>query len=265
MLFSRFFYLFAIKYFMGRIFLAVWIPILFLTPLSAFDDEVNPEEIIRKFAQKETEFKKLWEQYTYTQKVEFQVLSPSGAVRERRLMEIEVYFTTDGKRQTRVISDRGELRSVGVSKEDISDAVGLQPFVLTSDQLPEYKIEYKGEERVDELDTYVFEVEPRKIKKDKRYFKGRIWVDKIDFQIVMTRGKAVPDYRDNKFPEFETVREQIDGVHWFPTWTKADDTLSFGDLFNRREVHVRQFITYENYKKFEVGTTIRYGKVPEDE
>jgi len=246
---------------MRRIFLILLIP-AFLAPLWA--DNVDAQQIIQKFAQKETEFRELWEKYTYTQRVEFQVLSRTGAVRERRLMEIEVYFTNDGKRQTRVLSDRGELRSVGVSKEDISDAVGLQPFVLTTEELPQYDIEYDGEEEVDELSTYVFKVEPRKIEKKKRYFQGKIWVDQQDLQIVMSRGKAVPDYRDNKFPEFETRREQIDGNHWFPTWTKAEDVLVFD---NGNDVHVRQFITYENFKKFEVGTSIKYGKVegkPED-
>lgn len=240
---------------MRRFFLILMLP-AFLAPL--FADNVDPQQIIQKFAQKETEFQELWQHYTYTQKVDFQVLSRAGAVRERRMMEIEIYFTTDGKRQTRVLSDRGELHSVGVTKEDISDAVGLQPFVLTTEVLPDYNIRYEGEEDVDELSTYVFSVEPKKIDKKKRYFEGRIWVDQKDLQIVMTKGKAVPDYRNNKFPEFETRREQVDGNHWFPTWTKADDTLVFE---NGNDVHVRQFITYENFKKFEVGATIKYGKV----
>jgi hypothetical protein len=233
--------------------------VLFLVPLRAND--IDPKEIIAQFAQKESEFRELWQQYTYLQKVDFEVLSEFGKVQERQSMEIEVYFTTDGKRETRVLSERGKLRAVRVTREDIQDAVGLQPFVLTSEELPEYDVKYKGEEKVDELDTYVFDVKPRKMRDGRRYFKGRIWVDSLDHQIVMTLGKAVPDYRDNKFPEFETRREQIDGQYWFPTWTKADDILSFGDFYNRREVRVRQFITYENFRKFEVGTSIKYGTV----
>jgi hypothetical protein len=78
---------------------------------------------------------------------------------------------------------------------------------------------------------------------------------------VMTRGKAVPDYANNKFPEFETRREQIDDEYWFPTWTKAEDTLTFGGIYDRYSVHVRQYSTYENFQKFEVGTSIKYGEV----
>ena len=228
---------------------------------AATEERFDPRDIIEKFAQKESEFRDVWGKYTYTQRVEFEVLNDAGDPRERRVMEIEVYFTNDGKRQTRILSDKGELRSVGVTEEDVQDAIGLQPFVLTTEDLPKYEVTYKGQEKVDELNTYVFEVKPKKVRGGDRYFKGKIWVDSIDHQIVMSRGKAVPDYANNKFPEFETRREQIEGNYWFPTWTKAEDNLTFGGIYDRYSVHIRQFITYENFKKFEVGTSIKYGKV----
>ncbi len=222
-------------------------------------EDLPPEEIIRRFSEKESEFREVWKNYTYKQKIVFQVLSGSGRVREQQEMEIEAYFTRDGRRETRVLSNRGRLVSVGLTKEDLSDATALQPFVLTAEELPDYEVSYVGKETVDELDTYVFDVQPTRQKKGQRYFQGRIWVDDLDFQIVMTRGKAVPDYRNNKFPEFETVREQIDGSYWFPTWTKADDVLRFGSvLTGRRDVHVRQLITYSDFRKFEVDTSISY-------
>lgn len=226
----------------------------------ASDTGPAPEEIIRRFAEKESEFSKVWQQYTYTQHIQFQVLDPLGNVREQKEMTVEVYFTTEGERKTRILHDRGQLRSVGVTEEDIQDAVSRQPFVLTTDDLPNYDIEYKGHKQVDELFTYVFDVEPRRIANGKRYFRGRIWVDDVDFQIVKSVGKIVPDYAQNKFPEFETIREQIDGKYWFPTWTKADDVLQFGDFLRGRSVRVREIITYENFKKFEVDTSITYGK-----
>ena len=224
-------------------------------------EDLDPEEIIKRFAAKELEFKEVWEQYTYTQHILFQILSFEGDVQEEQEMSVEVYFTSDGKRKTRTLEERGKLRSLRVSKEDLDDAIYRQPFVLTTEELPNYRIEYRGEKLIDELYTYEFDVEPREIKKGQRYFKGRIWVDNIDFQIVMTRGKVVPDYSDNKFPRFETVREQIDGDYWFPTWTEADDILQFG----QRRVRIRELITYENFKKFEVNTSIKYGPIEEEE
>ena len=224
-------------------------------------EDVDPEEIIKRFAAKELEFKAVWEQYTYTQHILFQILSFEGDVQEEQQMTVEVYFTSDGKRKTRTLEERGQLRSLRVSKEDLDDAIYRQPFVLTTEELPNYRIEYRGEKLIDELYTYEFDVEPRKIEKGQRYFKGRIWVDDIDFQIVMTQGKVVPDYSNNKFPKFETVREQIDGDYWFPTWTEADDILQFG----QRRVRIRELITYENFKKFEVNTSIKYGPIEEEE
>ncbi len=229
------------------------------------ETDLEPEEIIKRFAAKETEFREVWQQYTYTQRILFQVLSASGAVREEQQLWIEVYFTSDGKRETRTIRERGSLRSVRVSPEDIEDAIYRQPFVLTTEELPHYKIKYKGEELVDALDTYVFDVEPRKIEEGQRYFEGRIWVDNLDLQIVMTRGKVVPDYADNKFPKFETIREQIDGDYWFPTWTEADDVLRFGRFPRTREVRIRELITYEDFRKFEVNTSIQYESIEEPE
>jgi hypothetical protein len=226
--------------------------------------ELSPEEIIERFAAKESEFQDVWQQYTYNQKIIFQVLGYSDRVKEQRVMEVEVFFNSQGERETEIVSDRGQLRSVGVTKEDISDAIDLQPIVLTTEELPKYKIKYKGKERVDELGTFTFEVEPRKIERGERYFQGKIWVDDLDFQIVMTRGKIVPDYSENKFPAFETVRQQIDGDYWFPTWTEADDILRFGDRWTGyNEVHVRQQITFENFQKYEVGTSIKFGGVTE--
>ena len=207
--------------------------------------DFSEEEIIKQFTAKEAEFKKVWKEYAYSQNIVFQVLNRSEDVREER----EVW----------VVKDRGYLKSVQVSSEDMDDAIHRQPFVLTSEELDKYKIKYKGKEVVDELDTYVFEVKPLKIGRGSRYFKGLIWVDDLDFQIVMTRGKIVPDYSNNKFPEFETVRQQVNGKYWFPVWTKAEDVLEFGSFTERRKrVHVRVFITYENFKKFEVNTAIRY-------
>ena len=223
----------------------------------------SPEEIIAAFVEKETEFKKLWQQYTYTQNVLIEELGPGNTVRGRRELTIEVYFTNDGQRRTRTVSDRGRLATLRVTPQDIDNAVHLQPFVLTEEDVADYKIEYVGEERVDELDTYVFDLKPRRKRAGKSYFKGRIWVDQVDLQIVMSRGKPVPQSDNNRFPEFETLREQIDGKNWFPTWTEADDYLRFPG--RRNPVHIYQLITYRDFKRFGVSASIRYGEpqVPE--
>ena len=131
--------------------------------------------------------------------------------------------------------------------------------MLTTDEIPEYNITYLGQQKEDELNTYVFDVNPKQIERKKRRFQGRIWVDDHDFQIVKTFGKAVPDFGsgngENLFPKFTTYREQIDGKYWFPTYTIADDVLQFKKA---PPVHIRQIVKYTNYKRFGSKTRIIY-------
>ena len=118
---------------------------------------------------------------------------------------------------------------------------------------------YLGKEQVDELDTYVFDVNPKSIDRDERYFEGKIWVDDQDLQIVKTYGKTVYQItkknRDARFPRFETYRQNIDGKYWFPAYTKADDVLQFPS----GNIRVREIVKYENYKRFEAEVKITVG------
>jgi len=114
---------------------------------------------------------------------------------------------------------------------------------------------------VDEVGTYAFSVKPKKMAQGKRYFEGQIWVDDRDLQIVKTYGKGVGIKKgDEQFPKFETYREQIDGKYWFPTYTHADDTLHF----KNGPVRIRETVKYQDYKRYEGKSTIRYGDVVDD-
>src|SRR5256885_646303 len=149
------------------------------------------------------------------------------------------------------------LQRISLSQQDMDDLEHVQPFVLTTDELPKYDVKYVGREQLDEISTYVFDVGPKKIEKNQRYFQGRIWVDDKDLEIVKSDGKAVPDIvkkgNENFFPRFETFRENIEGHYWFPTYTRADDELRF----STGSVHIRMTVRYANYKRF--GATIKIG------
>jgi hypothetical protein len=134
--------------------------------------------------------------------------------------------------------------------------------VLTTNEIPNYDVRYLGREKVDEIGCYVFSVKPKKMVQGKRYFEGQIWVDDRDLQIVKTYGKGVGLMKrneDQQFPKFETYREQIDGKYWFPTYTRADDTLHFRDS----TVRIRMLVKYQDYKRYEGRSTIKYGDVVE--
>ena len=217
------------------------------------------EQIIQKFGQGEAEFKRERDNYTYTQTFVVQEIDSDGRPGGEYRMTSDILFTPDGKRYEKVMSAPvPTLQRISLSQQDLDDLEHVQPFVLTSEELPKYDIKYVGREQVDEISTYVFDVAPKKIEKNQRYFQGRIWVDDKDLEIVKTDGKAVPDIikknEENIFPRFETFRENIEGHYWFPTYTRADDELKFSS----GAVHIRMSVRYANYKRF--GATIKIGQ-----
>ena len=224
----------------------------------------TPEDIIKRFAAKETEFAKARDQYTYRQDVKVQTVD--GSTVDGEYHEVfDVMFNDKGQRIENVVfAPQSSLSKIFMSQEDFEDIRHRLPFVLTTEDLPEYNILYVGQQKEDELDCYVFDIAPKKIEGKKRYFKGRVWVDNHDFQIVKTYGKTVPDIREkhgnqeNLFPKFTTWRQQIDGQYWFPVYTKADDELHF----KLEDVHIKEIVKYEDYKRFGANSKILYeGKV----
>jgi outer membrane lipoprotein-sorting protein len=222
------------------------------------------DEIIQKFAAKEREFQLARANYTYRQDVRVQELDGRGAVAGEYHEVMDILFDEKMKRvEKTVFAPPSSLKRISMTPEDIEDIRSIQPFVLTTADIPKYSLKYTGRERIDEIGCYVFEVSPKKMEKGQRYFEGKIWVDDQDLQIVKTYGKAVPDIRggkENLFPRFETYREQIDD-YWFPTYTRADDTLNF----STGPVRMRQTIRYQNYKRFTSNVTIIPGGAAGDD
>jgi hypothetical protein len=220
---------------------------------------VPVEQIIQKFAAQEAEFKTERDNFTYTQTFTIQTLDSSRRPDGEYTMTSEIVFTPAGKRFEKLTyAPTPTLERIQLSQQDLDDLEHVQPFVLTTAELSKYNIKYVDHVRLDELTTYVFEVGPKTIEKNQRYFQGRIWVEDKDLQIVKTDGKAVPDVRkkggeENVFPRFETFRENIEGKFWFPTYTRSNDVLHFSG----GDVAIRMVVKYENYKRF--GVTIKIG------
>ena len=216
------------------------------------------EQIVQKFAAREAEFKTERDNFTYTQTFIIQTLDSGGRPDGEYKMTSEVVFTPAGKRYERVVNAPSPtLERITLSQQDLDDLEHVQPFVLTTNELSKYDVKYVDHVRLDELGTYVFEVGPKTLEKNQRYFQGRVWVDDKDFEIVKTDGKAVPDIRkkgqENVFPRFETFRENVEGNYWFPTYTRSNDILHFSS----GDIPIRMTVRYENYKRF--GVTIKIG------
>ncbi len=220
------------------------------------------QDIITKFAAKEAEFARARENYTYRQSYKIQELDPGGAPMGKREIIEDIIFTSDGKRTERVVKAPVEtLRNIQMTPEDEQDVRNVQPFVLTANEVPKYYVRYLGKAMADEIPCYMFAVKPKKMEKGQRYFQGEIWVDDRDLQIVKTYGRGVGIVgKENLFPKFETYREQIDGKYWFPTYTRADDTLFFSNGPQR----IRLIVKYENYKQFKSDVNIQFGEPVEN-
>jgi len=220
---------------------------------------VDVEGIIRAFTQKETEFRKALNEYGFRREAIVQTIAWGGQISGEYMRVSRFVFDDSGNRYEKIIKfPVPTLSEIEISADDLEDFGGVQAFALESSKIGEYNFSYVGKEKIDELDTYVFDVTPKvlsdrarleAIKKAKppvRFFQGRIWVDDQDLQIVKARGKGVPETDKQRFPTFETYREQIDGKYWFPTYTYADDQLSFK---SGQSVHIRMRIKFTDFER----------------
>jgi hypothetical protein len=231
---------------------------------------MTPQQIIEKFAAREEIFRQARNNYVYTQDITVQELDGSTVSGEFRLVQEITYDDKGARIENVTFAPQNSLHQLSLSREDYEDFRYKMAFIMTTSDLPQYNLLYVGQQRQDEIDTYLFDVAPKTFVKGQRYFQGLIWVDNRDFQIVKSCGKTVPDIiankkkknaQENLSPKFVTYREQIDGKYWFPTYIKADDTLHF----QNSDIHMREIIKLTNYKRFGSKTRIIYkGEAKED-
>lgn len=223
---------------------------------------ITPQQIVQRFAEKETQFKRALENYTYRRTVKLDSIGDNGGIDGEYLQVDDIVLSPSGRKQERVVyAPDNTLTRALLSPADFDDIEHRLPFTLTTEDVAQYHVTYVGMERVDQMDTYVFDVTPRRMEKDERYFEGRIWVDAKDFQIVVTNGKSIPDDtrrgREDLSIPFTTYRQQIDGKYWFPVYTRAEGVLHFKNCKAclPSDVRLREIVKYGDYKRF--GTSVR--------
>jgi hypothetical protein len=208
-------------------------------------------ELIQEIVAEETKIKEARAHYVYTQDVLVQTLT--GKAVDGQFHEItSVSYDDKGKRAENVtFAEQSTLRGIVLSPQDMDDIRVFMPWILTTDEMPQYNLTYAGQQHVDDLDTYVLHVEPKKEEKGKRYFQGRVWVDTHDLQVVKLCGKSVPDVVHVKKnqpmdirPMFVSYRQEVDG-HWFPAYTRVDDILHF----QAQAIHMRETVKFTGYQR----------------
>jgi hypothetical protein len=219
---------------------------------SAPPTSISAQQIMEKLGAAETLARDARLHYTFKQDVLIQTRSGKSVTGEFHEVT-NVSYDPKGKREEQVsFAAQPSLRGIQLTREDMDDVRVFMPLMLPGEDLPRYNLTYSGRQHVDDLDTYVFRIAPRKVEKDRRYFEGRIWVDAQDFQIVKVCGKSGPERIQVKkrqspdlHPNFVTYRQQVDGKFWFPAYTRSDDTFHF----KAGPVPVREIIKYTNYKR----------------
>ena len=229
--------------------------VLLAAPARAQDPPANLAKLV---AHRETETETERNEYTYRQGVTHRRTGRSrrGARAVSRDARRDLFAAARPDRADGREAPATALKNLILTEEDFQDIRNIQPLVLTEDRLWNYETKFRGDETMDDVDCWVLQVRPRQILQGQRFFDGMIWVDKKEYNIVRMEGQAVPQIRttktENLFPRFTTIRKPLDGKHWFPVYTYADDTLQFRTGPQR----IRLRIAYSNYKRFGAESTL---------
>ena len=233
--------------------------------LDVSQPSIPSQQIVDEFTAKESLFRRAMANYTYERSVKVETIDDDNKVDGQYFQVTDISFDPNGKRFEHVVfAPANSLERITMSPADFQDIQQRLPFVLTKEDVGQYDLTYVGKQKVDEVDTYVFDVKPKVIEKNKRYFQGRIWVDQKDLQIVVTNGKNVPDDtrkgHEDLSPPFTTYREQIDGKYWFPVYTRGEGILHFtgGNGYMSQDVHIRETLKYTDYKQYHANVRVLF-------
>jgi hypothetical protein len=216
-------------------------------------DNVDKDKIIRTLSNKETETQQAINSFTFRREVVIQTIGMGGQISGEYYRLSDFLLDNKNGRYEKIIRyPLPTLERISVTAEDLENISDIQAFGIEASKIDKYQFTYKGKEKIDDLNLFIFDVEPKSLPKEKRrkepkerFFKGRIWIDDVDFQIVKVRGKIVPEGKQ-RYPTFETYREHVNGRYWFPSYTYTDDDIIFGD---GSLVHIRSRVRYKNYEK----------------
>jgi hypothetical protein len=219
-------------------------------PEAAAPPALPPEEIIRKFAQKEDEYLAVRPTYGARKTIRIDEFDHEGKLVGQFLMVTETIRGSNGQIVNKVVQHpQSTLHFLPLEPEDVKELDRIPPFPLTTGQLAKYDLKYVGDEQIDEINCYIFQVKPKGVDRTKAYFDGIAWVDTKYLEVVKTYGKWVNELGDvhvatMPFTTFETYRENVDGKYWFPNYERSDDTLHVKE----GDIPVRLVIKWTDFK-----------------
>jgi hypothetical protein len=226
-------------------------------PSVVLDTEPKPDpppipvaEIIKRFSANEEAMLLAHHDYGYHKIVRVEELDENGKPVGTFQFTTELTQLPDGRTYERELKHpETSLNILNMEPESLSPLLKIPPLPFITSQLVHYDVIYVGTQKLDELNTYIFRIEPKQVERQRAYFKGIIWVDDQDFVIVKTLGHWVTELgeisTDNfPFKFFDTYRENVQGKIWFPSYLRSDDSVNT----KHGPVRVRLIVRWEDYK-----------------
>jgi hypothetical protein len=210
----------------------------------------SPQEILQAAAENGRLALAALREYTYYTELTIETLSQADTVTGKYYRFAEVSFDSGGNRHERNLESTSTLpKDFRFGAASADNLVRVYQFVITPETLRQYEFNYVGREQVDELRTYVFDVQPgvktgEPDKARERYFRGRVWVDDQDLSVVKVTGEVLPEEKGLRSPRFETYFQKH-GKYWFPAYCSGEDRIRVDKYPTRVLVKLR----FTGYKK----------------
>lgn len=220
-------------------------------PVPEAPPAIPPEEIIRRFAQKEDDYIEATSHFSFRKTIRLQEISDDGKPAGQQEITVEPAVTPEGKLYYKIVArTEPTLKTLRVSPEDLESLARIQAYPLITSQVSRYDIKYVGKEQVDEINCYLFQVHPKVVERARPSFEGIVWVDEKFLEVVKTYGKLVTDLGDVHSPVlpftlFETYRENVEGKYWFPNYARSDDTLHL----KAGDVAIRLVVKWSDFRR----------------
>lgn len=212
------------------------------------------EEIVRHVAEKESEYAAAHAHYQYRLSVKVQEVDEDGGV-VGEFEQTGAVLGPAGRRRLQLAGNpHVDLRHLDIRQVALSDLEFVPLFVLSPDEIPKYNITYVSQERVDEINTYLFRLEPNEVPRyPHTLFEGIVWVDADKLDIVRALGRLVPS-RDTGafngyFRRLELYRQPVDD-YLFTTFIRGDDVISA----RQPPTRARLILRFSDYQRADDST-----------
>jgi hypothetical protein len=206
---------------------------------------------VKAFAEKEDRYLRARVGYGYKKTIKLTEFGKDGQPNGEYQIVTQTTVDSDGRAYEKTVEkSQSSLHYMEILPGGgVATLAKLPAYPLVTSQLAKYDLRYVGDEKVDEIDCYIFNAKPKLLERANALFQGVVWVDKQYLEVVKTYGKWVNDLGDvhpQEFPfvNFETYRENVDGKYWFPNYSRSDDFVHLKD----ESIPVRLIIKWTDIK-----------------